>query len=98
MDPGLLVQVVEHRDIAAERILVAVELEADTVDLRDSPRTALEAFDPRLQRAEQTAEEPLLLERGRIEVLGLEEDVGEQFAGLADILVAHLSEDRRHSR
>ena len=81
-------QVVEHGDVAPQRVLVAVEFEADAVDLPGHVlELFLEAFEPRLERAEQAAQEPLVLERGRIEVLGLEDDVGQELAGVAEILL-----------
>ncbi len=55
---GLLVQIVEHGDVAPQRILVAVELQADTVDLPGNVLVFfLEAFKPRLEGAEQAAQE-----------------------------------------
>ena len=91
---GLVVEVIEDGDIAPQRVLVAVGLQPDAVDLgRHVLELFLETLEPGLERAEQPAKEAFFLERCRIEVLGLEDDVGEQLPGIAEILVAHLAQD-----
>jgi hypothetical protein len=67
---------VQQGDVAAQSFLVAVEFDADAVDLRsDVAELLAEPPQPRLDRGEQAGEEAAVLERGRIEPARLGKNV-----------------------
>ena len=91
--PRLLVQVVEQGDVAAEQVLVLVELDDDRLDLR---RHVLEAADEALQAPLGARDEALddagVLQVARVEPARLVDDVEQKLSGPAHLLVAGLRE------
>ena len=91
---GLLMQLVQDRDVAPQRLLVAVELDADAVDLRGDVAELLgEPPQPRFHGGEQAGEKAAILERGRIEPARLGKNVRQQFAGGPELPVLGLGQD-----
>jgi hypothetical protein len=88
---GLLVQVVEQRKIAAQRLLVAVDLDGDAVNLRGNVVELFrKAAHPRLGRREQTADKICVLQARRVETPRLPEHIRQQFAGVSEFTVLRL--------
>jgi hypothetical protein len=91
---GLLMQLVQDRDVAPQRLLVAVELDADAVDLRGDVAELLgEPPQPRSIGGEQAGEKAAILERGRIAPARLGKNVRQQFAGGPELPVLGLGQD-----
>ena len=91
---GLLVQFVENRDVAPQRLLVAVEFDADAVDLRGDVAELLgEPPQPRFHGGEHARQKIAVLERGGVETARLGQDVREQFAGRSQLTVLGLGKD-----
>ena len=91
---GLLVQFIQNRDVAPQRLLVAVEFDADAVDLRGHVAELFgEPPQAQFHRREQASEEAAVLERGGIETARLGQDVRQQFACGPELPVLGLGED-----
>ena len=91
---GFLMQVVQKRDITTQDILMAIKLETDAIDLAGHVlELFLETLQLRPERGEHPRQETLVLKRGRIELLRLDDDIGQKLADFAEIAIAHLAQD-----
>ena len=91
---GLFVEIVEQGDVAAQDFLVAVEFDADAVDLRGNvPELLGKAPQPRFRGREQAADEATSLERCGIESARLAQDVGQELARCPELPILRLGED-----
>jgi hypothetical protein len=74
---GLFVQVVEQRNVPAQRLLVTIELDGDAVDLRgDIVELLGEPAQTPLGRGEQTTDETGVPQACRVEATRLAENIG----------------------
>ena len=88
---GLLVQAVEQRDVARERILVSLEVDGDALDLpRHRLEPADEAAQPALVGLNETHEEAAAAQCGGIQPARLLDDVEQQLARVPHLLVTGL--------
>src|ERR1700730_7940862 len=85
---------IEKGDVAPQGLLVAVELDANAVDLRSH---VAELFgkppQARLHGGKQASEKAAVLERGGIEPARLAKDVRQEFAGGPDLSILRLGEN-----
>jgi hypothetical protein len=88
------VQIVEQRNVAPQRLLVAIELDANAVDLRGHVVTLVgKAPHPRFDRGEPPRQQAAVLQGGWVEPTRPFENIRQQLAGRADVAVLRLGQD-----
>src|SRR5229473_5530140 len=85
---------IQKSDVAPQGFLVAVELDADAVDLRSNV-AELFGKPPQsgLHGGKQASEKAAVLERGGIEPARLAKDVRQEFAGGPDLSILRLGQN-----
>jgi hypothetical protein len=88
------VQIVEQRNVAPQRLLVAIELDANAVDLRGHVVTLVgKAPHPRFDRGEPPRQQAAVLQGGWVEPTRPFENIRQQLAGRADVAVLRLGQE-----
>jgi hypothetical protein len=85
---------IKQGDVAPQGLLVAVEFDANAVDLQSNVAELFgKSPQSRLHGGKQASEKVVVLERGGIEPARLGKDIRQEFAGAPDLPILRLGEN-----